>query len=63
MQVEIMMALEEQFSITLDEEGAEKIVTVQDAADMIEIVKNAQWKKSGWSHCGLYCSSSGGALL
>ncbi len=37
-----MMALEEQFSITLDEEGAEKIVTVQDAADMIEIVKNAQ---------------------
>ncbi|CAM6011263.1 unnamed protein product [Sphagnum balticum] len=40
--VEIMMALEEQFSITLDEEGAEKIVTVQDAADMIEIVKNAQ---------------------
>jgi hypothetical protein len=47
----------------LDEEGAEKIVTVQDAADMIEIVKNAQWKKSVWSHCGLYCSSSGGALL
>jgi hypothetical protein len=44
----------------LDEEGAEKIVTVQDAADMIEIVKNAQWKKSVWSHCGLYCSSSGG---
>jgi hypothetical protein len=37
----------------LDEEGAEKIVTVQDAADMIEIVKNAQWKKSVWSHCGL----------
>lgn len=34
--VEIMMALEEQFDITLDEEGAEKIATVQEAADMIE---------------------------
>ena len=34
--VEIMMALEEQFEITLDEEGAEKIATVQEAADMIE---------------------------
>ncbi|CAI5974960.1 unnamed protein product [Closterium sp. NIES-64] len=35
-QVEIMMALEEQFDITLDEEGAEKISTVQEAADLIE---------------------------
>ena len=34
--VEIMMALEEQFEITLDEEGAEKISTVQEAADMIQ---------------------------
>eukprot|EP00271_Cylindrocystis_brebissonii_P013024 TRINITY_DN32571_c0_g1_i1.p1 TRINITY_DN32571_c0_g1~~TRINITY_DN32571_c0_g1_i1.p1 ORF type:complete len:148 (+),score=35.54 TRINITY_DN32571_c0_g1_i1:126-569(+) len=34
--VEIMMALEEQFEITLDEEGAEKIGTVQEAADLIE---------------------------
>jgi len=33
--VEIMMALEEKFSITLDEEGAEKISTVQEAADLI----------------------------
>eukprot|EP00899_Mesostigma_viride_P004719 jgi/Mesvir1/14248/Mv09684-RA.1 len=33
--VEIMMALEEQFGITLDEEGAEKIGTVQEAADLI----------------------------
>lgn len=33
--VEIMMALEERFSITLDEEGAEKISTVQEAADLI----------------------------
>eukprot|EP00239_Pterosperma_sp_CCMP1384_P004190 CAMPEP_0197859356 /NCGR_PEP_ID=MMETSP1438-20131217/33835_1 /TAXON_ID=1461541 /ORGANISM="Pterosperma sp., Strain CCMP1384" /LENGTH=140 /DNA_ID=CAMNT_0043475801 /DNA_START=76 /DNA_END=498 /DNA_ORIENTATION=+ len=33
--VEIMMALEEKFDITLDEEGAEKIATVQEAADMI----------------------------
>lgn len=36
-----MMALEEQFDITLDEEGAEKISTVQEAADMIEDLKNA----------------------
>ncbi|KAG2443679.1 hypothetical protein HXX76_002027 [Chlamydomonas incerta] len=33
--VEIMMALEEKFEIALEEEGAEKIATVQDAADMI----------------------------
>jgi acyl carrier protein len=30
-----MMAFEEQFSITLDEEGVEKIVIVQDVANMI----------------------------
>lgn len=29
------MALEEKFEITLDEEGAEKISTVQEAADLI----------------------------
>eukprot|EP00270_Netrium_digitus_P000546 TRINITY_DN105_c0_g1_i1.p1 TRINITY_DN105_c0_g1~~TRINITY_DN105_c0_g1_i1.p1 ORF type:complete len:130 (+),score=29.92 TRINITY_DN105_c0_g1_i1:113-502(+) len=34
--VEIMMALEEQFDITLDEDGAEKIGTVQEAADLIQ---------------------------
>eukprot|EP00897_Mesotaenium_endlicherianum_P010697 jgi/Mesen1/9656/ME000671S09022 len=34
--VEIMMALEEQFDITLEEENAEKIETVQQAADLIE---------------------------
>jgi len=33
--VEIMMALEEKFDLQLDEEGAEKISTVQEAADMI----------------------------
>eukprot|EP00195_Chlamydomonas_chlamydogama_P008642 CAMPEP_0202893500 /NCGR_PEP_ID=MMETSP1392-20130828/3071_1 /ASSEMBLY_ACC=CAM_ASM_000868 /TAXON_ID=225041 /ORGANISM="Chlamydomonas chlamydogama, Strain SAG 11-48b" /LENGTH=122 /DNA_ID=CAMNT_0049577857 /DNA_START=70 /DNA_END=438 /DNA_ORIENTATION=- len=33
--VEIMMALEEKFDIQLDEEGAEKITTVQEAADLI----------------------------
>merc|ERR1712094_110811 len=37
--VEIMMALEEQFDISIDEEGAEKITTVQEAADMIEDMK------------------------
>lgn len=33
--VEIMMALEEKFDIQLDEEGAENISTVGEAADMI----------------------------
>ncbi|CAK0784643.1 hypothetical protein CVIRNUC_007847 [Coccomyxa viridis] len=33
--VEIMMALEEKFDLQLDEEGAEKISTVQEAADLI----------------------------
>lgn len=36
LQVEIMMALEEEFDISLDEEGAEKITTVQEAADLIQ---------------------------
>lgn len=36
--VEIMMALEEKFDIQLQEENAEKIVTVQNAADLIEDV-------------------------
>mmetsp|Transcript_9608 Transcript_9608/g.28933 ORF Transcript_9608/g.28933 Transcript_9608/m.28933 type:complete len:127 (-) Transcript_9608:359-739(-) len=33
--VEIMMALEEKFGLQLDEEGAEQITTVQQAADLI----------------------------
>ncbi|WCJ42916.1 Acyl carrier protein chloroplastic [Euphorbia peplus] len=39
--VEIMMALEEQFGVSIGEGGAENIATVQDAADLIEKVKNA----------------------
>ncbi|KAK8503216.1 hypothetical protein V6N11_066481 [Hibiscus sabdariffa] len=39
--VEIMMALEEQFGVSVGEGGAENIVTVQDAADLIEKVKAA----------------------
>ncbi|GKV00021.1 hypothetical protein SLEP1_g12784 [Rubroshorea leprosula] len=38
-QVEIMMALEEQFGVSIGEGGAEDIATVQDAADLIEKVK------------------------
>ncbi|KAJ9168131.1 hypothetical protein P3X46_019693 [Hevea brasiliensis] len=34
--VEIMMALEEQFGVSIGEGGAEDIATVQDAADLIE---------------------------
>lgn len=33
-----MMALEEQFGVSIGEEGAQNIVTVQDAADLIEKV-------------------------
>lgn len=35
-QVEIVMALEEEFGIAVEEENSENIVTVQDAADLIE---------------------------
>ncbi|KAF4368889.1 hypothetical protein F8388_021501 [Cannabis sativa] len=37
--VEIMMALEEKFDVSIGEAGAENISTVQDAADLIEKVK------------------------
>ncbi|KAI3759802.1 hypothetical protein L6452_07871 [Arctium lappa] len=37
--VEIMMALEEKFGVSIGESGAENISTVQDAADLIEKVK------------------------
>lgn len=36
-----MMALEEKFGVSIGEEGAENIATVQDAADLIEKVKAA----------------------
>lgn len=39
--VEIMMALEEKFEVSIGEGGAENIATVQDAADLIEKVKAA----------------------
>lgn len=35
-QVEIVMGIEEAFDITLGEESANKIATVQDAADLVE---------------------------
>ena len=35
-QVEIVMGLEEEFGITVEEESAQTITTVQDAADMID---------------------------
>ncbi|OIT06554.1 PREDICTED: acyl carrier protein, chloroplastic-like [Nicotiana attenuata] len=40
--VEIMMALEEKFEVSIGEEGAQNIATVQDAADLIEKVKAAE---------------------
>ncbi|XP_071913841.1 uncharacterized protein [Coffea arabica] len=39
--VEIMMALEEKFGVSIGESGAENVATVQDAADLIEKVKAA----------------------
>ncbi|KAK2645161.1 hypothetical protein Ddye_020356 [Dipteronia dyeriana] len=39
--VEIMMALEEQFGVSIGEDVAQNIATVQDAADLIEKVKVA----------------------
>lgn len=41
-QVEIVMGLEEEFGISVEEESAQTIATVQDAANLIEelIVKN-----------------------
>ncbi|KAI5084385.1 hypothetical protein GOP47_0000554 [Adiantum capillus-veneris] len=35
-QVEIVMALEEEFDINIEDSGAESILTVQDAANLIE---------------------------
>ncbi|XWS39074.1 hypothetical protein CRYUN_Cryun18bG0018900 [Craigia yunnanensis] len=37
--VEIVMGLEEEFGISVEEESAQSIVTVQDAADLIEKLK------------------------
>ncbi|KAF2287927.1 hypothetical protein GH714_003286 [Hevea brasiliensis] len=36
--VEIVMGLEEEFGINVEEESAQSIITVQDAADLIEIL-------------------------
>lgn len=44
--VEIMMALEEKFGVSVGEGGAENIATVQDAADLIERVKEAAIESS-----------------
>lgn len=35
-QVELIMAMEEEFDVSISDEEAEKIVTVQDAADYIK---------------------------
>ncbi len=44
--VEIMMALEEKFDIQLDEEGAEKISTVQVCAPVYRSAK--RWPAGSW---------------
>ena len=35
-QVEIVMALEEEFKITVEEDNAQSITTIQEAADLID---------------------------
>lgn len=46
-QVEIVMGLEEAFGITVEEESAQTIATVQDAADLIQkLVENKDEKKA-----------------
>jgi len=42
--VEIVMSLEEAFKISVEEENAQSIATVQDAADMIEMLVEAEAK-------------------
>lgn len=46
LQVEIVMALEEEFGISVEEESSQNITTVQEAADMIE--KLVQKKPEAW---------------
>lgn len=36
LEVEILMGLEQKFGISVEEESAQRITTVQDAADLIE---------------------------
>lgn len=47
LQVEIVMALEEEFDINVEEESSQNITTVQEVADMIE--KLVQKKAEGES--------------
>lgn len=42
LQVEIVMGLEEAFGINVEEENAQSITTVQDAADLIEKLVEAK---------------------
>jgi acyl carrier protein len=44
-QVELIMAMEEEFDISISDEEAEKIVTVRDAIEYIE--KNQEWRLVG----------------
>ncbi|KAG9152451.1 hypothetical protein Leryth_015842 [Lithospermum erythrorhizon] len=44
--VEIVMGLEEQFDISVEEENAESITTIQEAADVIEKLVAAKTDKS-----------------
>jgi acyl carrier protein len=39
--VELVMAFEEEFSVQIDDDAAERLATVKDAADLIVTLKNA----------------------
>lgn len=43
-QVEIVMGLEEEFGICVEEESAQSISTVQEAADLIEELLEKKWR-------------------
>ena len=40
LQVEIVMSLEEEFSISVEEDSAQKITTIGEAAELIEKLQN-----------------------
>lgn len=50
MQVEIVMALEEKFNISVEESDAQNITTIQEAADLIEdLVQKKPAAETSWT--------------
>jgi len=50
--VEIVMALEEKFNISVEESDAQNITTIQEAADLIEdLVQKKPAAETSWTGC------------